>query len=149
MTKPDRLVKAWELRRDVHAWISSHPGAAMPEIKRAFGSIEAETIRYVVKRICLGGFIRVDKHRYWVEREFDQSVDEMRDRLRKVGVAASAALVEGNRTRARLADGTFAPGPVVMLGRRYINRPWKKQPIQNQGGQGACVELGRRREAVC
>lgn len=148
MAREDRMVRAWKLRRDVHAWISENAGAAMPEIKRAFGSVEAETIRYVVKRLCAAGYVRAEECRYSVVREFDQPVTAMRDRLRAGGLALSVALAMANGTRERRADGTFAPGQVVMLGRRYVNRPARRSPIQNQGGQGACVEYGRRREAV-
>lgn len=146
MAERDRLVVAWERRRDVHAWISANPGAAMPAIKLAFVWLKEEAVRGIVRRLCADRFIRADGNGYLAAREFDQAVTAMRERLREVGIAAAPALADASRGRARRSDGTFASGPVVTLGRRYINRPWKKPPIRNQGGQGACVDYGRRRE---
>ncbi len=140
--KRDRLVVAWERRRDVHAWISDNPGATMSAIKQAFPRIQAEAVRGVVRRLCSSRFVRVEHAHYWVAVNFDQPVSAARDRLRAVGLAAAPALADANKTRERRADGTYAPKPLIPHGRRYINQPCKKAPIKNQGGQGARVHHG-------
>ncbi len=140
--KRDRLVVAWERRRDVHAWISDNPGAAMPAIKRAFQHMQAEAVRGVVRQLCAIGCVHVEHAIYWSIGNFDQPVTAARDSLRAVGLAAAPALACANKTRERRADGTFSPKSAITLGGRYINQPGKKAPIKNQGGQGVCVPHG-------
>lgn len=47
MTAPDkdRITLAWELRRDLHAWLQQNPRAVMVEIIDAFAERKAETVR--------------------------------------------------------------------------------------------------------
>ena len=138
----DRLDIAWALRRDVHAWIAAHPDAPMPAIKRAFGALNPETVRAVVKRMVRGGRVSVLRAGtavlYRVATPFDEPVDAARAKIRACGIAVGLLQGARNRARTRRGDGTFAPDalPQVAAAGRYVNRPDKKPAIQNQGGQG-------------
>lgn len=141
----DRLVSAWRLRRDMHGWIAANPDFSMPEIKRAHGRMNPETVRSLVRRLVQAGFVaatrRGQRLDYRAVADFTEPQDAARERLRAVGRRTVPARIAENRTRARLDDGTYAPLPVVQLpGRmlaRFVNLPDKKAPIQNQEGQGA------------
>lgn len=133
----DRLTLAWELRRNVHAWILANPGASMPEIKAAFGRVNAETVRAVVRRMVDAGEIGtngVSGHgvRYHAATLAIAPQDVVRDKMRAIGNSSAPRLAALNKNRARLQDGTYAPRPG-----RYVNRPDSKRAIANQGGQGA------------
>lgn len=141
----DRLVSAWRLRRDMHGWIAAHPDFSMPEIKRAHGRMNPDTVRSLVRRLVQAGFVeqtrRGQRLDYRVVADFTEPQDAARERLRAAGRCTVQARIAENRTRERLADGTYAPPALVplpgrMLG-RYVHRPAKKAPIQHQERQGS------------
>lgn len=137
MAKNDRLVKAWKMRRDVHAWIEANPDCSMPEIKRNFSKINPETVRWVVKRLVLAKLVQAESHCYRTLREFDQPMDAARDRLREGGRASGRVQGMTNASRTRNPDGTFATVHAGTNRVKYINRPASKRAIPNQGGQGS------------
>lgn len=145
----DRLDRAWELRRKVHGWIDAHADASMPEIKLAFERLNPDTVRAVVRRLQGAGFVEARRcgpvNLYRVKAAFDQPRDSARVRLREIGRASGTQRGAQNRTRERLADGTFAPLP-PMATARYVNRPGRKQAISGQRGQGA---IGGPRSGGC
>lgn len=137
MSKNDRLFTAWEMRRDVHAWIAANPDCSMPEIKRNFIEVNPETVRWVVKRLRLAGLVVNEDNCYRVLRAFDQPADAARERLRDGGRASGRVRGMANANRTRNPDGTFAPVPFIDRLGKYVNRPASKMAIPNQGGQGA------------
>lgn len=51
----DRITLAWELRRDIHAWLTANSRAVMVEIFEAFSHRKRETVRKAVIRMRTDG----------------------------------------------------------------------------------------------
>lgn len=51
----DRITLAWELRRDIHAWLKKNPRSMMSEIFAAFAHRKCETVRKAVIRLRYDG----------------------------------------------------------------------------------------------
>lgn len=49
--KRDRITAAWELRRDIHAWLKLNIGAEMDEIINAFPTFNRDTLRNSVAKL--------------------------------------------------------------------------------------------------
>lgn len=53
----DRITLAWELRRDLHAWLTESPSAVMAEIFAAFPDRNQSTLRKAINRMRKDGDI--------------------------------------------------------------------------------------------
>jgi len=141
----DRLDRAWELRRDVHAWVKANPDCGMREIGAAFGMHPYDTIRRVVSKLNRCGFLllcfRSHLSSYRAAGETIEARDAARNKLRSTGRmmgpinGRSAAL-----KRERDANGQFIAKHEVAADnswRYYRNRPDRNPPHPQQRGQGA------------
>lgn len=144
MCHTDRLTVAWQKRSALHGWLLDHPGASMPQIKRAFAMIKPEGVRSIVRDLIRYGDIEKRGKGYHAMRWSATPESAARATLQAIGRRTVQARVIENKTRSRLKDGTFAKMPPRIEPWRTINLCEFKQPIPNQGGQGARIETGRR-----
>lgn len=143
----DRLDRAWELRRDVHAWVKAHPDCGMREIGAAFGGHPYDTIRRVVSKMnrsgCLMMCVASQMSIYRAVGEMIEARDAARNELRRTGRMMGP--INGRTAASKLvrnANGKFEANGKAADGdawRHYTNRPDRKPAVQGQRGQGAAA----------
>lgn len=104
-TDKDRITLAWELRRDIHAWLVANPFAVMAEIFEAFAHRNRETVRKAVLRMRADGDVAMVG----------------RNKLNNEGIysATSAAVKSPESVRKRLAAGADK-GRETLAARRAV-----------------------------
>jgi len=63
MDKPDFIQRGWELRRDLHAWLKTHPDGTLIEIVAAFDQRPARTVESALRKLRADGDVVVRKRR--------------------------------------------------------------------------------------
>lgn len=160
--KDDRLQRAWELRRVIHAWLLEHVASSMDEIQRAFPDRIPDTLRNSVAKLRRDGDVvmvngRANVGRYSAVTREITPVSVIRQRLSEVGkksvLIARAAHVENavqrraerERKRSEKAAEPAAPKPREYSGGKVDPaRPWvtvhregDTAPARDSRGQGS------------
>ena len=151
----DRITLAWELRRDIHAWLKRHVRASLPEIIRAFSTINRETVRKAIYRMRLDGDVELIERTahcntgiYAVVTPLVKSELSKRNALAKGAYKAKkipipAALkkpIEPKETKP--AQEKKQPDPPWRTTNKRFDDPHAK-PYRNQGGQGTVGVMPR------
>lgn len=160
MTDPrDRLTRAWELRRDVHAFLTANIGSTLAEIFAAFPGVHRETMRQVVKKLCKDLDAVVVKRRgnvgsYSAASREIRPLEETRANLRESG-RRNVKIAHAGFMAARRGKRAAQPAPehakhVKTETPRYRGpqidpeRPWRTthecgdtEPSRDSRGQGA------------
>lgn len=154
----DRLTRAWELRRDVHAWLKINLGSELHALFAAFDSVSKETLRQVVKKLCKdldAVMVRAPGNvcRYSAVTLEIRPLEETRARLRECGRRNVGTALAGYKAAHGKPAKAAAAKPAASTPPRYPGpqidpeRPWRTThtegstaPAPDSRGQGAARE---------
>jgi hypothetical protein len=156
----DRITLAWELRRDIHAWLMAKSRATMPEIFDAFSEINHETVRKAVyrmrtdgdvaliarNRICNAGVYAAITPRIKSEEAKRQALAKGALKMREKAAAAPREK-PAKKPQPKKETAQKHADPVWLTRNTRFDDPLAR-PYKNQGGQGVssprmiCTMLG-------
>lgn len=160
--KQDRLTRAWELRRDIHAYLQHNIGSLMEDIVRAFPAVNPYTIKQAVQKLRKDLDVVIVKTRgggnTWrysaVSRQV-RPLEDVRESLREsgrklihhanAGIAATKREAEARRAAKAEREAQAIEERDRPRGPRIDpERPWRTThecgdtaPAQDSRGQGA------------